>query len=224
MSEASAKARGTKRLLFATYTFLPDIGGVATATHNLCSEMARAGYDVRVVTLTRNAKTDLGYEVVRNPGPLKLIDMFRQSDVILFNNTSLRLGWPAVLFPHKAYGLFHHSEALAEISAFGNAPKRLFSRIIAKRSSHFFASRYLKSVLSSVTSTRRRQAIVYPVARSEPLDQQLDQYVQRDGAVFAGRLVSEKGAAFLIENWPLIRDTLVISSLTIIGSGPEQTA
>lgn len=215
--------RPAKKVLFATYTCMPDIGGVATATHNLCVALVEAGHDVKVVTLTRDALTDLGYDVIARPSYRSLIELYRESDVVLFNNTSIRLAWPSIVFGNKSYGLFHHSETLAEISGSNEGLKRWFSNYLANRSRHYLASNYLKRSLQELLFGLQLE-VIYPIARVTPLGQNLDQYSKRGGVLFAGRLVREKGVAFIIENWPKIRELLHVEKLTIVGDGPDRQA
>jgi glycogen synthase len=209
----------TTQFLVSSWTFLPELGGVASNKFTLCNALKDAGYDVSVVTNAAGPDMNLGYPVHRRPGMLKLLRLYMQADVIYLSNPSFKLGWP-ILFLNKKIGLCHHSDsAFAGDPSKGGFLKKLVANTIMRKAVHFPNSRFTRDG-GRAQLEGKRCAVAYPIAlKTEVQLGTRDEYKARKDAFFAGRLVADKGVGFLIENWPEIKATLGIEKLRIAGDG-----
>lgn len=214
----------SKRILVSAYTFVPDVGGVATNKVSLCRALVKAGYDVGVVTLTPGGGVNEGYPVYRNPNPWQLFCLYLQADVIYLANCSVKLGWPVIFVKSSKVGLCHHAVfGRSGRSAFNTKIfiKHMVENIILRKSFHFPNSVFTQDA-SRRFITGRGSAVAYPIAHhTEVAVHNLKTQRQRKDAFFAGRLVEEKGAHFLLENWTNIRKTLGVENIYIAGHGPD---
>ena len=140
------------KVVIAAYTFLPVVGGVSTTIAILARAFADAGNQVTVVTLCDGPTEGYGYEVIRRPGPLCLLRAYRNADVVILANLSVRMFYP-LLFVRRSFALQHHSESAFKL---GYSPSDLLRRVIRSRATHFVTSDYIgkKSGLGSYVVTR----------------------------------------------------------------------
>jgi len=210
-----------QRVVVSSYTFLPDIGGVATNKYTLCRALVEEGYDVSVVTNTPGPTQGEGYRIYRNPNPLKLFWLYWKADIVYLSNLSLKLGWPVALLNRK-YGLCHHSLSAFEGRSNGlkGKLKNWLSDIIIRKSVHFPNSLFTLAVGQEILAGKHC-AVAYPISLKTQAELTTRaEYQQRKDVFFAGRLVEEKGAGFLIDHWPEIQEHLGVKTLHIAGEGP----
>src|SRR5215211_1662039 len=82
------------KILFLSYRFPPDIGGIETVSEILAKAFHEAGHEVRVITHSgHNAKSNFPYRVIRAPGIWKLFRQHQWADIVFENNPSIRLSW-----------------------------------------------------------------------------------------------------------------------------------
>jgi len=200
-------------IAIATYTFLPEIGGVARNVSILAEAFAAAGHRVTVVTTAPGPSDGFGHEVVRNPGPLRLWRLTRRADVLIHSNLSLKLVYP-LLFMRRPFALRHHSESAFALSR-RTLSKDALRRRVFDRATHFVTSDFIgrKGGLADYVVT-------HPFANPRYVTPERVQPVgERRGALFVGRLEAEKGLIFLLERWPNLREALDAGTLTVVGDG-----
>ncbi len=199
------------KVVIAAYTFLPVVGGVSTTIAILARAFADAGNAVTVVTLSDGPTEGYGYQVIRCPGPACLLRAYRNADLVVLSNLSVRLFYP-LLFLRRSFALQHHSESAFSL---GYSPLDLLRRVIRSRATHFVTSEYIgqKSGLGSYVVTR-------PYPDSENINSAIIQPLQaRNHALFVGRVEPEKGIIWLCERWSRVSEILGLATLRIVGSG-----
>ncbi len=200
------------KVCISTYTFLPEIGGVATTESILAAGFVRAGHDVTVVTTAPGPATGYGYRVLRNPGPFELTRAYAEADILLLANLSLKLFYPLLLM-RRPFGLRHHSESAAHLSRSWFSVD-LLRRWIMSRAVNFATSAFIGRKIGVP------HHVVHPFANPEHITPGVVMPVEtRRDAVFVGRLEEEKGILYLLDRWPMAREMLDVDELRIIGDG-----
>ena len=91
------------KILISSYRFYPRIGGIEKISFILAEEFVKQGHDVKLVTQTAyEGPEGFSFEVIRNPNPLKLLNLVRWCDIYFHNNISLRTSWP-LLIVHRPW-------------------------------------------------------------------------------------------------------------------------
>ena len=216
-----------KKIILSTYTFQPDIGGVASNTLSIAEAFIAQGFDVTVVTLTNehwdgNDKIN----IIRNPSPLQLVKLYWHADWVLFSNLSAKLCWPAT-FMNKVFALHHHSSSAFSRPAakgIGSYIKRYIEDKVIAKSIHFVNSEFTKKD-AGVFFDNLPTYITYPILKNTTVPEHIvDQYTERKNAVFVGRIEIEKGVSYLLDNIETIKEILDIDKLTFVGSGALLTS
>jgi glycogen(starch) synthase len=204
---------GTLKIVISTYTFHPDIGGVATTTAVLAEAFYAEGHDVTVATLTPQGDDHYPFRVVRDPGHLELYRLYRAADVVILSNLSLRLGYP-MLFMRKPFALCHHSESAFHLSHNPISSDWLRAGLM-RRARHLVTSEFVGR-----RSGLRRYYVSYPSTEVESILPHLVRPApQRDGVLFVGRLEPEKGLLWLLDRWSVVARELGVGEMRIVGSG-----
>lgn len=82
-------------ILFLTYVFYPQIGGIEVNSEILATEFHKKGHNIVLVTMAENEEKDnFPFKVVRRPSLRELFKLHSEADVVFENNPSLRLSWP----------------------------------------------------------------------------------------------------------------------------------
>ena len=204
------------KIVIATYTYLPNIGGVATTESILAQTFVDLGHDLTVITTeTAQEPDNFQYPVLRNPDPLTLLRHYISADILILANLSLKLIWP-LLFLRRQFGLRHHSESAWNLpSGIGGYVKK----IIRDRGVHFMTSQYCgrQSGLPHI--------VTYPFTNPHHIRPEIIlPHKERKGVLFAGRLEEEKGITYLLDHWPHISNILQEDTLHIIGTGSLEGA
>jgi glycosyltransferase involved in cell wall biosynthesis len=202
------------KILFCSYRFHPDIGGIEVNSEVLATEFAKAGHAIRLVTLTKaESERSFPFEIIRCPGIRQLMQLHRWADVVYQNNISLRLLWPSWLLrkPRSISirtWIRRPSGSMAPVDiikmmALGTARRISISKAVAD-------SLWFDSV---VIGNPYRDSVFYEVPG-----------IKRDRDLcFLGRLVSDKGVDLVLKAIHEIGNKAGRSpSLTIIGTGPEK--
>lgn len=201
------------QVVIATYTFFPDIGGVATNVGILAAAFHKAGHEVTVVTLTPGPAGGFPYRLIRRPSMRQLFELYYKADLLIQSNLSLGLVYPLLLI-RRPFALRHHSESAFHISKVPTL-SNLMRRYVRGRARHFVTSHYIGRISGlreyTVTSPFADPHHITPdVVRTPP---------ERDCLLFVGRVEPEKGVPFLLERWPTIRRELAVDELRIVGDG-----
>jgi len=212
-------------ILFTSHRFSPDIGGIESHSEILAGHFASKG--CRVVLATRSSDDSttrkFPYPVLRRVGAKSLRQAFRNADIVYQNNIELGSLWPGILL-RKPLVISIHTWMR------GSDGRRrlvdLLKKLVIKNCSQVIC----------VSDALRRDSFENAFVIPNPYDNRLFRKLKnssRDKAiVFVGRLVSDKGADFLIEAFArLATDSSFIQAcarkgvkwnLTIIGSGSEE--
>ncbi|MGE3907656.1 MAG: glycosyltransferase, partial [Reyranellaceae bacterium] len=170
------------RVLLVSYAFAPSIGGVETASLILATELRRRGHEVAVVTATQaEAPPAFDYEVHYQPSNRQLLGLHRWADLVLHNGYSLRFAWP-LLFVRRPWVVIHASDFRPG----------LLRRLVAGAAAHI-------SVSEQVARTVPMASTVVGNAYRADLFAVRNEGSRRYRFGFVGRLVSDKGAAHLLE-------------------------
>lgn len=201
------------KVVISTYTFLPDIGGVASVVSDLAGAFFNLGHSVTVVTSTLGHNANFPYGVIRQPTLSQLIREYVDADLLILSNLSLKLAYP-LLFMRRSFALHHHSESAFYLSEKLWCSDRL-RRMLIPRATHFMTSAYVgrKSPYADY--------LITPPFASRDLftDETLKPIASRRDAVFVGRVEPEKGIEWLLQRWDGFRQVLNVDKLHIVGSG-----
>lgn len=197
------------KILLGSHHFFPSAGGIETVSNLLAREFVALGHDVRVLTQTPG-NGDFPFPVVRRPAALELLREVRWCDVFLQSNISLRTVWP-LLFVRRPLFIAHHVW-ITDRNGKTGWPERL-KRFVLRFATSFAISDAIAESLP-----------VPSIGVGDPYD---DKIFKDLGAartrelIFVGRLVSDKGAALLLE---ALKWVTAKPRLTVIGDGPERAA
>jgi glycogen(starch) synthase len=200
------------KILFTSYAFSPDLGGLETVSALLAPEFVRAGHEVKLVTKTREEDhRSWPFEVVRDPGVTKLLELTRWCDVFFQNNISLELAWPLLLI-HRPW-IVAHQVWLNHETGSGTWRPRV-KKFLLRFARNTAISHSIAEALP-VSSTLVGNPYAPEIFRPRP------GIGREHELVYLGRLVSDKGVDVLIGALAELRQRGLSPRLTIIGSGPE---
>jgi glycosyltransferase involved in cell wall biosynthesis len=201
------------KILLSSHFFHPSVGGIEEVSRVLVAEFARAGHEVRVVTTTREEDgAEFPFEIVRRPGPARLLALVRWCDVFFHNNISLQAAWP-LLLARRPWVVAHHTW-IARTDGRRGLRDRLKLRLL-RRARNISISNAIAGHLG-VPSRVIGDPYDGVVFKTDP-------HTVRDGdLIFVGRLVSDKGAALLLDALHLLKAKGVARTLTLVGDGPER--
>lgn len=201
------------KILFSSYSFCPNVGGIESVSAILAEKFAEAGHEVELMTETPGKEiTDVNYRITRRPSLWKLLRRVSWCDVLFQNNISLRSLIPALLMRKRV--IVVHQTWLRGVTgdiSWNNRIKRAL----------------LPRITNVAISQAIRDHIKVPVrVIGNPYDDRifrlLPAAVRDKTFVFLGRLVSDKGADLLLRAMKILHDDGLQPDLTIIGSGPEE--
>lgn len=201
------------RVLVHSRVFLPSFGGLEKMMDLVATELAAAGHEVTVVTMTpSDHEQHRPYRVVRCPSLARLAREALSADVCLVANITLRtspllllLGRKVVTVHHGWYGpvdRFHLSTWL----------KRQLSWLTWNISCSNAVGNYIPA--RSIVIPNCYDSDLFHVRHGEPRSRDV---------VFVGRLVSDKGGNVLIDAIDRLHDAGLKVGLTIVGAGEERS-
>lgn len=207
------------KILFLSYRFYPDVGGIETMSEILCDGFFNQGFVVKVVTTTATEGVESKpYAVIRNPSKAELVKLHKWADIIFENNPTLNLSWPNLLIKKPLIVCLH--TWLARVDGSKGLQDKL-KQWWLKRAGKVIACSH---ALAKATFP---SAIVISNPYDDKLFKVLDKEQNRDKKyVFLGRLVSDKGVSLAIECFSQLRKSEFKDqniTLTIIGDGPERS-
>jgi glycosyltransferase involved in cell wall biosynthesis len=202
------------RILACSHRFHPDVGGVETTTAVLASEWRSLGHEVRIVTRSAGPPAHDGFAVLRNPAPRRLAHEALLADVVWQNSISLpwllqarMLGRPVVV-THQTWLTQPDGRVLWRERAKRLAlPGALHVAISGAVARHVGAARMV--VLPNPFGGGFLGGGDCP----RPVD-----------LLFAGRMVSDKGALLLAGALALLERRGIAPRVEWIGDGPERPA
>ena len=207
------------KILFFSYTFAPNVGGIESVSATLAEKFAEAGHEVQLITETEeNAERRTSnverrtYKVTRGSSLWRLLSLLRWCDLLFQNNISLRSLIPALLMRKRA--IVTHQTWLRD-----------------DRGGIGWNNRIKRALLRFVTNVAISEAIrddinVPACVIGNPYDAKtfrlIPNIARHKMFVFVGRLVSDKGVDVLLQALRVLRDDGLQPDLTIIGAGPEE--
>lgn len=205
------------RILFVCHAFHPSVGGIESSARLLIREFLALGQDVRVVTHTRlgEAAESADCPVVRRPSLPTQARLAAWAEVVYQHNPSLVYALPLLL---------RRRGAISVHTWVARTDGRLGWRDHLKRA---WLARW------PVIANSRAMARALPMP-SHLIENAYDDQVfhpgdagpfeAREGAVFVGRLVSDKGACIAVQAIARLRALGRPLPLTLVGEGPERAA
>lgn len=205
------------KILFISFTFYPNVGGIEINAQILSAEFHRLGYPIRVITMVQEeGKKTFPFAVVRKPGFKELYKLHKWADIVFENNPSLRLSWPQFLMSSKSV-----------IAIRGRISREDGSVVLQDRLKRI-ALNAADGVIAVSQATRDSffpKAIVIGNPYRNDIFKDLGLKREALSFVYLGRLVSEKGVHIALESLRQLNTHLLVSNLkptfTIIGDGPE---
>ena len=203
------------KILLTSLFFAPSIGGIETVSMLLAREFVAAGHSVKVATMTPgDSGACCGFEILRKPSFVQLMQAARWCDIYFQSNISLPLAAP-LLIVRRPWFVVHHTwiPEPRGFSGLNHRLKRLLLRFAHSMSisQAIAASLPVKSELIQNPYDAALFRIHDSIARSEDL-------------VALGRLVSDKGFDLLVVALALLAKDGCRPKLSIIGEGPEKQA
>lgn len=203
------------KILFSSYHFAPDVGGIETVSALLALEFVRVGHEVRLITTTQPEDgRSWPFAVLRKPSCNALWREVRWCDVFFQNNISLQTLWPALL-KRKPLVIAHHTWLTAPDghTTWQTRLKRLASRF----AENIAISRAIASHVGtpSVVIGNPYDDATFRLHPEVPREREL---------IFLGRLVSDKGVDLLLDALGKLFKDGCRPFLTVVGSGPEDAA
>lgn len=206
------------KILFFTYAFAPEIGGLETVSALLADQFARHGHEIKLVTNTAadpNLDRTIArpYEVIRQPGKRRFLSLFRWCDLYFQNNISLDALWP-MLTVRRPWAVAHHSWVVRPDGR-TSWRDRLKLRLVPRAACSIAVSRALADTVGHV------DAII-----GNPFDSSCFRLIptipRETKLVYLGRLIPGKGVDVLFQAILQLRARGIRAPLNIIGRGPDE--
>ncbi len=200
------------RILAVSRNFLPALGGIETTADALTRAWAAAGHEVTIATDTPGPELrEGGLAVLRRPSPRTLLAAARRADLVWHNHLSLRAAWTHALAP-RPWVVTHQGWLRRADGALtlGYREKRL----VARGAQAVAISRAIAADLplpAAVIPNPYRDRLFVDLRRPRSFE-----------LAFLGRLVTDKGAALLIDALALLKADGLTPRLLVIGGGPEE--
>jgi glycosyltransferase involved in cell wall biosynthesis len=202
-------------ILLTSNRFYPDIGGIETISNILADQFISAGHKVRIVTQSRGDKSsDMGFpfQVVRRPSSKQLLSSFRWADVVIQNNLEVRQLWPLLICRRP---LIIGLQTWIRNKTGQRSLLQKFKLLALKTADAVIAC----SEAIRLDSDPKAEVIGNPY--NSTLFQTIAGIPRKQGIVFVGRLVSDKGADMLIRSYAAMKPEGW--SLSVVGEGPERS-
>jgi glycosyltransferase involved in cell wall biosynthesis len=203
------------KILIYSPAFYPSIGGLEMVVSILAHEFVQLGHDVKLISTTpATDEKSFPFEVVRRPGPKRILEMTRWCDVFFQANVSLKGIWPLLVF-RRPYGVTHQGWYA-----------RLDNSFDWRGRLKFFVTRFAHNISTSqaVAEHVPSPSTVIPNPYQEDVFYLRPEIARSKDLIFLGRLVSDKGADLLLSSLAKLKDQGLTPRLTIVGSGPEESA
>ncbi len=179
----------------------------------LAEEFVRQGHEVKLVSqISYQGPKQFSFEVIRRPGPIRLLRLIGWCEIFFQAHMSLKGAWP-LIFKRRPWVVAHNAW-------YARDDGRLGWQDHLKQ----FAARFATgiSVSHAVAAHVRTPSEVIPNTYREDIFRLLPDVARDKELVFLGRLVSAKGADLLLSALGCLKKRGLAPRLTIIGSGPEE--
>lgn len=201
------------KVLIGSPAFPPSLGGLERFVEQLATGLAEGGDQVTVLTATPSARADdYPFRVVRLPGPIEKLRLFRECDVFFQANVSLKDLWPRFLV-RRPWVISHHGPYE------GQGVRRVLARLKTKLAK---SADERISVSGYVASRVDPSSRVIPNPYRDDLFREIPGVERDRDFVFVGRLVSDKGCDLLLRAMAEAVAEAPELRLTIVGEGPEE--
>ena len=165
---------------------------------------------MRVITQTAG-NGEFPFAVIRRPGALQLLREVRWCEGFLQNNISLRTLWP-LLFVRRPLFIAHQTWITRPDGSIGWEHR--LKRFVLRFATSLAISRAVADQLPG-------PSIQVGNPYDDKVFRELPPAARTRELIFAGRLVSDKGASLLLEAMALLKSA---PRLTIAGDGPERAS
>ena len=206
------------KILILSHKFYPDIGGIEVNSKIFAEAFCQAGHEVRLLTWTKEkGDSQFPFVIIRNPNPFTILHNHLWAEVVLENNPTLKLSWPAMVLK-KAHVTALCTWINRVDGTIGWQDK--LKRWWLKRCSAVIA------VSDAVRTKCYPKAIVISNPYNENLFRILPDVKKDRDFVFLGRLVSDKGVDVALRALSIVwadgKELAPNVAFTIIGDGPEK--
>jgi glycosyltransferase involved in cell wall biosynthesis len=192
------------KILFFSYTFAPNVGGIESVSAILAEKFAEAGHEVELVTETAEKENvqrsipDRNYRITRRPSFLKLIRLLSWSKLVFQNNISLRSLIPALLMQKRV--IVVHQTWLRHVRGgigWNNRVKRMLLRFVT----NVAISEATREDLWPADDPPARQFQIRVIGNPyhDGVFRLHPEIARNKALVFVGRLVSDKGVDVLLQ-------------------------
>jgi len=207
------------RVLIGSPAFHPQVGGLEEVVAMVAEELHRTGHEVRVVcAVAHDGPEPFPFDVVRRPGRLELLRLFRWSEVFVQANVALKQLWPLALV-RRPWVVSHHSWYRQPDGTL-SLRDRLKRRLLCHADASVAVSRAMADDLERGPERTGPTRVIENPYRDGLFRVLADEERSRD-LIFLGRLVSDKGCDLLLDAMARLPEGLA-PSLTIVGRGPEE--
>jgi glycosyltransferase involved in cell wall biosynthesis len=204
------------KILFSSHTFYPNLGGLEAVSLMLAREFARAGHQVIVITRTPGGEDEpeFPFRLVRRPAARELLRLTAWAEVVFHNNLSLRTAW-SLLLVRRPWVVAHHIWLPRGHNLRG--AKAAFKRLVLRKASGI-------AISHAIAEDFATPCTVIPDPYDDTTFRVLPGIERNRELLFVGRFVSDKGLPVLLHALAGLRSEGVIPGLTVVGSGPAETA
>ena len=214
------------KILLSSRYFYPSLGGTETNAEILAREFASFGNEVKVITQTPGSNiaadgSEFPFEVIRQPGAIKLLKLVYWCDVYFHNGISLRDALPLLVI-RKPWVIRHQSwirsinGSLTEIGGDASSWIPRLKQFLVRFSTSI-------SISHAIAEHLNHPSTVIPNPYRDELFQIIPEIPRTKELVFLGRLVSEKGVDLLLEALAALKQQGLKPQLTIVGTGAEES-
>jgi len=232
-------------LIFYSPQSLPSIGGLQYVVHYWAEALSKRGHEVVVISETHEepdlscfqvkqignqtainkefyggAPLSLGegqgvrdYTTHRNIPFLKQVKLMRAADKIILFNVSLK-ALPVILFSGKPIYITHHTALW-----YNNGPRPLRQRMKQWVANHL--AKHNAACSQYIAGLYKQCQVIHSPYRADIFVPGNEERIP-GSILFAGRLVSDKGADLLLQASAILLKDGHDISLVIVGDGPER--
>lgn len=205
------------KILIYTPAFYPNTGGLETINMIIADQLTIKGFDVVLITPQQNHfnndESKFNYQIVRNTSRKSLWRWYKWCDVFVHSVLSLNAVWPLLFHPKKWVAIHHACNY--HLWNQNRTIKSRLKTLASKFSINIAVSNavaYNQNLLNVTIIRNAYNSDLFKTINRNP----------RNGFVFVGRLVTEKGIDLLLEAYQLYcKKSKAPHHLTIIGDGPE---
>lgn len=201
------------RIVMTSHSYAPHVGGIETVSLLLAQGLRARGHELLVLTETPSPDADP--QVLRRPGLLAAWRAMRRADVVLQSNIGLRRLWLALLLG-KPVVVVSHTWLRRPDGSLGwqdHLKRWALQRVHTSAAVSTVLARHIGPNCRVMPNPYASQ-LFQPPAPAVPT-------AGRNGLIFLGRLVSDKGCDLAIATLTALRAQGLDLNLTVVGTGPE---